>query len=152
MRLVELGKTDLAYPSVLASFGVAQTREGRKVGNTLNVRDVSSDYCQKKKNLILERLDRRDSEEDTWAEILVEDKNAGPAQTAAMRIDFAAWLKTLKPQTRKIARYLSLGNRTKDTAKKFGVSECRISQLRQELKAAWDLFVGDNTPCSSCVQ
>ena len=149
-RLVELKKTDLAYASVLARFGVAQTREGRKVGNKLNVRDVSSAYCQQRKNIVLERLDRHDSEEDTWAEILVEDKNAGPAELAATRIDFSAWLKTLKPNTRKIAKFLSLGNRTKDTAQKFGISACRVSQLRLELKAAWEAFVGEDA--AACVQ
>ncbi len=41
-RLVELGKTDLAYPTVLARFGVAQARQGRKVGSRLNIRDVMS--------------------------------------------------------------------------------------------------------------
>jgi len=148
-RLVEIGKTELAYASVLASFGVSQTREGRKVGNSLNVRDISSDYCRQRKNLILERLDHYDSEENAWNEILVEDKHAGPAQTAAVRIDFAAWLKTLKPRTRKIARFLSLGHKTKDTAKKFGMSEGRVSQLRLELKTAWELFTGSaNVACA----
>ena len=47
-RLVELKKTDLAYPSALARFGVAQTKDGRKVGGQLNCRDVLSDYCQQK--------------------------------------------------------------------------------------------------------
>jgi len=142
-RLAELGKTDLAYASVLASFGVAQVRDGRKVGNTLNIRDVSSDYCQQRKNLILERLDHYDSEEDAWNQILVEDKHAGPAQIAATRIDFAAWLKTLKPRTRKIARFLSLGHRTKDTAKTFNTSTCRVSQLRRELYESWQSFCGE---------
>lgn len=41
-RLTALGKTDLAYPSALARFGVSQTRAGRKVGGSLNIRDVSS--------------------------------------------------------------------------------------------------------------
>lgn len=35
MRLVQLGKADLAYPSVLARYGVAQVLEGRRVGNRL---------------------------------------------------------------------------------------------------------------------
>jgi len=39
-RLAELGKLDLAYPSVLARFGVAQVKDGRKTGSKLNCRDV----------------------------------------------------------------------------------------------------------------
>jgi len=143
-RLAELGKLDLCYSSVMAQYAVAQTKEGRMVGHTLNCQDVSSEYCRQRKNVVLEQLDRHDTVEETWNEILVEDRNAGPAQIAAVRIDFAAWLKTLKPRTRKIAQFLSKGNRTKETAKKFDMSECRVSQLRQELKAAWELFIDEN--------
>ena len=41
-RPVQSGKVALAYPSVLARFAVAQTRDGRKVGGHLNCKDVSS--------------------------------------------------------------------------------------------------------------
>jgi hypothetical protein len=34
-RLVQLGKVDLAYPSVLACYAVAQVRDHRKVGGRL---------------------------------------------------------------------------------------------------------------------
>jgi len=47
VRLVELGRAAIAYPCVLAKFGVAQTRDYRKVGGHLNVHDVSSAYCQR---------------------------------------------------------------------------------------------------------
>jgi hypothetical protein len=144
-RLVELDKTDVAYPSALAHFGVAQTREGRKVGNSLSIRDVSSDYCQRRKNLIVERLDRYDSEEAAWVDILVEDKHAGPAQTAIVRIDFAAWLKTLPRQLRRIATFLSRGETTSEASKRFRLSPGRVSQIRRQLFEAWHTFQ-DNTP------
>ena len=48
-RLVEVGKTDLAYPSALARYGVARVRDGRKVGCRLNINDIASDYCQREK-------------------------------------------------------------------------------------------------------
>jgi hypothetical protein len=142
-RLVELGKTSVAYPRALAQFGVAQTREGRKVGNSLNICDVSSDYCQQRKNIVLERLDRYDSKEEAWADILVEDKHAGPAQTAAVRIDFAAWLKTLPRQLRKIAKFLSRGETTLAASNQFHLSPGRISQIRRQLFEAWQTFQGD---------
>jgi len=55
---------------------------------------------------------------------------------AASRIDFPAWLKTLKARDRKIARFFSLGNHTQDATRKFDVSQNRISQLRKELAVA----------------
>ena len=143
-RLVELGKTDVAYASALARFGIRQTNEGRKVGGSLNVRDVLSDYCQQAKNLLVERLDRYDSEEQAWAEILVEDKHTTPAETAIVRIDFATWMQLLPIRLRKIARFLARGETTSAAAKRFGVSQGRISQIRRELFLAWHRFQGDD--------
>ena len=143
-RLVEQGKADVVRASMLADFAVRQVREGRRVGGSLNIHDVTSSYCQKRKNIVLEQLDRHDSETDTWAEVLVEDRSAGPADTAAMRIDFAEWIKTLKPRIRKIARYLSLGNKPSDAAEKYNISRCRISLLRRELFESWHAFQGND--------
>jgi hypothetical protein len=139
-RLAELGKTDRAFPSALARFGVAQTRSGRKVGGKLNNRDVSSEYCQRQKDLIVERLDKFDKEDDAWQEVVVEDRRAGPAVVAATRIDFAAWLRGLPRRLQKIARFLASGESTTVAAEKFGVSQGRISQIRKELFIAWHVF------------
>jgi hypothetical protein len=141
-RLVALGKTDLAYPTALAKFGLRQAIAGRKVGGNLNIRDVSSLHCHRQKGIVLERLDRFDREEDAWREILIEDKHAGPAEVAASRIDFAGWLGVLPGRLRKIARFLAKGETTTDAAKKFRVSPGRISQIRSELCQAWNNFHG----------
>jgi hypothetical protein len=47
-RLVELGQADLAYPTVLARYAVAQYRTGRRVAHAMNIGDVTSPYAQKK--------------------------------------------------------------------------------------------------------
>jgi len=137
-RLAELGKANVAHPSVLAKYGIAQCRDGRRVGSRLNVRDVSSEYCQLKKGAKLERLDRFDKDEEGWMEILVEDRHATPADIAATRIDFAAWLDSLSQRDRRIAETLAVGESTGDVAGKFQVSAGRVSQLRRELKQSWE--------------
>ena len=144
-RLVELGKVSLAYPTVLARYAIVQVRVGRRIGNKLNVRDVMSEYCQRRKKLSVERLDRYDKDEDQWREIVVGDRHAGPAETARVRIDFADWLHSLPMRVRRIAKTLANGERTDETARKFGVSAGRISQLRSELAASWRRFVGDES-------
>ena len=146
VRLVELGKEDVTYPTVLARYGVAQVKDGRMVGGHLNIRDISSEYCQRQKGVIVERLDHYDEEEECWREALVEDRRAGPAEIAASRLDFAAWLASLSRRNRRIAQFLALGNRTSDAARKFDVSEGRVSQLRRELAASWREFLGGNPP------
>ena len=142
-RLVELGKVDVAYASPLARYAVAQVRAGRRVGASLNCKDISSLHCQNQKRLTVERLDYFDTEEMCWAEVLVEDRHAGPAETAASRIDFASWLRSLSRQKRKVATALATGESTQTTARKFSLSPGRVSQLRSELKKAWEVFVGD---------
>ena len=142
-RLAELDKLDLAYPTVLARYAVAQVRDGRKVGGKLNVRDVLSPYCQRCKKIVVERLDQYDEEEDAWREVLIEDRHAGPAQTAAARLDLALWFKLMAPKDRRIAKALAAGDRTGNVASKFGVSAGRISQKRREFMADWQRLQGD---------
>ncbi|MGO9115286.1 MAG: hypothetical protein ACLP9L_39235 [Thermoguttaceae bacterium] len=143
-RLVELGKTDIAYPIALARYGVKQTRDHRKVGNHLNVNDVLSRYCQTRKDVVVERLDKFDHAENGWEEVLIEDRHAGPADTARVRLDFSAWLASLKRRDRRVAEFLANGETTKAAARKFKVSAGRISQLRHELAQSWNKFTGDN--------
>ena len=139
-----MNKLDLRYASVLARFGVAQVRDGRMTGGSLNCRDVSSKYCQRQKGITVERLDKYDTEDECWEEILIPDNTCTPAELAASRIDFPAWLKTLKSRGRKVARFLSLSNGTAPAARKFDVSQGRVSQLRRELAQLWNKFTGDN--------
>jgi hypothetical protein len=145
-RLVELDQEDVAFPSALARFAVAQIRAGRRVGNRLRVRDVMSEYAQHRKKFQVEPLHFFDEEEGTWEEILVEDKRATPAEIAACRIDFSSWLRKLPRQRRKIALALAGGESTTEAAKTFGVTAARISQLRQWLKESWEAFQGELEP------
>jgi hypothetical protein len=135
-RLHQLGKVDVAYPSALARFAVAQYRSGRRVGASLNVNDVTSCHAQRRHSLRVERLDRQDAEAG-WREILVEDRGCTPAELAASRIDFAAWLRRLPLKRRRIAKTLALGETTQRAAQRFRLSPGRISQLRRELNADW---------------
>jgi len=145
VALVRRGKMKLAYPTVLAKYAAAQIKDGRRVGSSLNVQELLSPYAQRLKNFKVERLDRRDKDnEDLWCEILVEDRHAGPADIACARLDIDSWFMSLPYRHRRIAQHLSLGNRTADAARKFRVSNGRISQLRRELAESWNDFTGEN--------
>jgi len=148
-RLAELNKLDLAYLYALAHYAVVQVKAGRMTGGHQNCKDILSPYCQQVKGAIVERLDKFNEVEQNWEEILVPDRTCSPAQLAASRIDVAAWFKSLKPRTRKIARYLSVGNRPSDAARKFNMSRCRISQLRRELHESWCNFCGETQSIES---
>ena len=144
VRLARRGKLDQAFPSVLAKFAEKQTRDHRITGGHLNIKDILSKYCQVNKDVVVQRLDRFNDQEDCWEQAVVQDTRNSPVpEIVAFRCDFADWLKSLKRRDRRIAQFLSLGNRTSDAARKFKVSEGRVSQLRRELAESWKKFVGD---------
>ena len=139
-RLVERQRADEAYPSALARFAVAQFRDGRRVGNRMNVRDVLSPYAQKRKRIPVERLDRFDETRGEWMEAVVEDHRTPVVDQVAFRCDFPDWLKSLPARTRRIVQELALGHSTSDVAKRFGVTPGRISQMRREMHESWQEF------------
>jgi hypothetical protein len=143
-RLYEQGRADIAYATPLANFAVRQYLAGRQVGGQLNRNDVMSRHAQQHHKLIVERLDRRDYGGE-WKEILVEDRRCTPAETAAARIDFADWLSQLGRRDRGIATTLATGQGTRETAKQFGLTAGRVSQLRGTLKRNWEKFQREAT-------
>jgi len=142
-RLVERGKEDVALPSSLSEYAVKQVRQGREVGNRLNAKDVSSRYAQQRKGFQVERLEQFDAGDGEWKEVLIEDRRATPADIAASRIDFAAWLATMSSLRRRIALCLARGASTAEAAQRFAVSPGRISQIRREFQASWLAFQGE---------
>ena len=108
-RLVDLGKTDVAYPTVLARFAVAQQNDGRRVGTRQCVRDVLSPPSRKKERIVVARLDRFDDEEGEWVEAVVEDYRTPVAEQAAFRCDFPAWLGGQRHHPRAVAPVLGTG-------------------------------------------
>jgi len=144
-RLVEQDRADAATPKSLARYAVSQVRAGRQVGQPMNVRDVTSACCQRRNQLQVRPLCAWDSQEQEWQEILVEDRSVTPADLAASRIDYRAFLATLDCRDRRIAQKLATGESGGRVAELFGISPARISQLRQELKRAWEDFHASKT-------
>ena len=140
VRLSLRDRSDQAHASTLARYAIRQVRSGRCLGSCLNINDLSSYYAQRAKGIRMESLSTPDDQGLDWREALVEDRHAGPAETASARIDFSAWLDTLKRPKREIALSLSKGNRTQEVAHRFRLTPGRISQLRQEFHCSWHAF------------
>ena len=139
-RLVEQGRAELARPTPLVKYAVRQVSAGRRVGCRMNVNDILSAHSRRTHGIKIERLDRRDPQTRTWDALLVEDRKAGPAATAAARLDHRAWLRLLSKRNRAIACALALGEATGAVAQQFGLSAGRISQLRAWLRQHWEQF------------
>ena len=150
-RLYELGKVELAYPTVLAMYGIRQVNEGRRVGSKLNVKDVSSDYCRQKKGLVLERLDRFHKYEGVWLEAVVEDRRTPVPDQVWFRIDFPRWLSGLSARDRRMAEALAAGSRPGEVAEELGVCPARITQKRREFYDSWRAFHGEGEPVREAV-
>ncbi len=142
-RLVERGKVDSAFATPLAHYAIRHVRDGRRVGNKLNRRDLMSPANRRVR---IERLDRYDSASSAWKEAIVADRRATPADTAAARLDLAEWFRSLPTRDRRIAKALAAGETTAEAARRFGVSPARISQLRHELRRSWRTLQGELAP------
>ncbi len=141
VRLAEQGRLDVVYATPLAKYAVLHVRNSRKVGGREANRDVFSRKAQQRHGFEVEHLESCDSYEDKWVEqVVVEDRHASPADTAAVRIDFGEWLRMLSRRNRRIAKALAKGETTKAAAAKFGITAGRISQLRGELEESWEEF------------
>ena len=145
VRLARQGKVDLAYATPLAQFGIRQACDGRRVGCRQNTRDVMSVRARRTHGIKIEPIDRWDGKTGAWNQLLVEDRKAGPAETAAARIDVAEWFSRLSKRNRTIAKTLALGEPTGAVARKFNLSSGRVSQLRNWFERDWKRFQTGNT-------
>jgi hypothetical protein len=126
----------------LVRFAVRHYRDGRRVGSGANRYDVTSAYGQRRGAIVVEPLLVRRSC-GQWEELVVEDKRSTPADIAAMRLDFSAWLRQLERRKRAAAKLLAGGAATCEAAAQLRLSPARISQLRRELKTDWTRFQGE---------
>lgn len=91
--LVLRGKEPRKFAMRLARVVVCRVCAGRQVGSRVNCEDVLSRAGRIKHGISVQSigdktLDRRQG----WRAIVVEDRRACPADVAAIRIDFEAWL------------------------------------------------------------
>ncbi len=149
VRLVQQGKADRAYATPLAQFAIRQVRAGRRVGCSLNSKDLLSPWARRSHGLTIEQLDQSENRPCALHQLLVEDRQAGPAEIAAARIDVAAWLTTLSKRHRRVAKALATGSSTSEVAELFGLSPARISQLRRWFRQHWELFQSEMLPIGS---
>lgn len=145
VRLIERGKEDLAYPTVLAMFAIRQIKDGRRVGKRINIRDVYDQHAQIKGGYQLHHLGAPRDHRGGWREQLVENDRTPVADQVVFRIDFPMWLDSLSARDRRIVNELAVGERPGDVARRFGVSASRISQLRSEFQKSWEAYVDDET-------
>ena len=127
----------------LARFALRQVRAGRRMGGRLNVQDLLSAYARQIQGFTVERIDRPDANSGSWQQILVEDRRAGPAETAAARLDVAAWLQTLSTRNRRIAKRLAWGDTTNAVAAAIWSQRRPRQPISPLVPLHWERFQSD---------
>jgi len=157
VRLHERGKDVGEFPMVFVFYIARAVRSGRRAVGHEKANDVMSPVAQHKHGLRVERLacstcTNRESlygdptgqrREDAYEERLSDNSITPPDEQAMFRIDFGNWLQTLSGREQTIVEVLSRDESTGETARRFGVSPGRISQMRKQFREDWECFCGD---------
>jgi hypothetical protein len=155
--LVSRGRDPLEVGACgIANQAARYVRHGRRVGNTTCGRGVVDVFrrAQKARDFKVVSLDSNDqfipgSLVGTWKEWLACDNRVGPADEAAFRLDFSAWLAGLPERKRRVAELLAEGHEGVVVARLVGIAQSRVCQLRRELEASWRAFQGGATPVAT---
>jgi hypothetical protein len=144
LLLTRRGKDPGQFPSALAAFAARAVRAGRRLCGIDPAGDVLSPRAQRAKGFAVVRLpDVPSTAGNAFDEALVDNTQTPVPDQAAFRQDFPAWLRTRTARDRELVRQLMRGERTRDVAPRFGLSQARVSQLRREFRDDWSRFCAD---------
>jgi DNA-directed RNA polymerase specialized sigma24 family protein len=143
-RLAERGKDGTAFPTAIADFAARAANSGRRVCGQERAKDVLSRVGQRRHGFAVEKLPDFSTLSDNPLQEALHDNTQSPVpEQAAFRIDLPSWLAQLGGRRRDMVIDMALGFRTKELAKKYKVSEGRISQVRREAYEDWRRFQGE---------
>lgn len=161
-RLAERGRDANRFPAALASLAAKAVASGRRAVGMERAKDVMSFRAQRRRGFKVERLPTtcRTSHDDLYGtargqrlldefeERLRDNRKTPVPEQVSFRCDFPAFLGSLSERDRRLARYLALGHRAKDAARRFGMSAGRVTQLRQGWCRDWHLSNGEELPAN----
>jgi hypothetical protein len=158
VRLIERGQDPLAFPVVLASYAARQVKCGRRLCGQEKGQDAMSPLAQRRHGFVVGPLphaaasyDRLGAvggqrKQDALEELLHDNGQTPVPEQVCFRLDFPAWRRTHARRTRRLMDDMMLGERTRELARKYGLSPGRISQLRRALHNDWRRFCGETAP------
>jgi hypothetical protein len=146
--LLDRGKDPVAVGVVAIAVNACRAvRNGRVVGSARSVGRGAMDIHHPRARLATGLLvvsieDLGGRRPGRWQDWLTATNRYGPADEAAFRVDFAAWLAGLPPTRRRVAELLVHGFGTGEVASRLGVTPSAVSQSRDWLARSWDRFQG----------
>jgi hypothetical protein len=143
--LARKGRLQVAHPSTLATYAIKHVRSGRHVGGHQDAaRDVLSPVAHRRHGLRLRSICTDSDCDGGWQYLLIAGRRVDVGDLAALRIDFRDWVSTFPRRDRRIIGALASGDRTSAVAKRFGITEGRVSQLRRRYERHWSEFQGES--------
>ena len=140
----------------IANNAIRYVRNGRKVANRSGGRsamDVHHRKAQAACGFKIEGLDDNGQPAGEtageWRDWIATGNRCTPADQAAFRLDFAAWLANLPERRRRTAELLGEGFGTLEVAKSLGITAAAVSQARTWLERSWGKFQGESPAVSN---
>ncbi len=158
VRLNERGKDISQFLMTFVCLAAKSVKSDRRVCGSERAKDVLSPRAQKLHNFRVESFasttsDSNDSHRSrprgqqlhpTVKERLSDDSLTPVPDQVAFRLDFPAFCGTLAKRDLRLLEFLALDQNAKAAATKFGLSQGRITQLRQRLRADWNAMHGES--------
>ena len=135
-RLAVQGQLHRAFVTSLADHSVRHAAQHRHIGGHQSCRDVMSPLTRRKRGVVVSSISAPST-------VLIEDRKFGPAETAAIRLDFNDWINRFNRRDRRVIEQLAMGDQTSAVAGRFGLSPGRISQMRRRYEQDWRAFQGE---------
>ena len=140
----------------IANNAIRYVRNGRKVANRSGGRsamDVHHRKAQAACGFKIEGLDGNGQPAGEpcgeWRDWIAAGNRSTPADQAAFRVDFAAWLSGLPERRRRTAELLGEGFGTLEVAKAVGITAAAVSQARGWLERSWRNYQGESPAVSN---
>ena len=119
----------------IANNAIAYVTSGRKLGNPTSGRGAMDVFRRPAGPRLRASVSSPSSSSSglavgSWQDWLVADHRFAPADEAAFRVDFAAWLGGLPEKKRRVAELLAEGHEGVVVARLVGIAPARVSQLR----------------------
>jgi hypothetical protein len=144
VRLAQHGKKPDTFPTAIATFAGRAVKSGRRLSGQLSAKDVLSPVAQRRHGFTVGPLPEfTTANGDVIDEALHDNTQTPPAEQAAFRVDFPAWVGRRSDRDRRLIREMMVGERTRDIAAGVGLTPGRVSQLRREFRDDWSAFCGD---------
>lgn len=143
-RLAVRGKDASAFPATLAAFVARQVRCGRRLAGQESGKDALSPSAQIRRGFLNQGLPANETGVDhSLADALRDNARSPVPAQVAFRLDFPRWRRLQSGRCRRLIDFLMAGERTSEAARRFGLSEGRVSQLRRAFHEDWQRFCDD---------